>query len=342
MLRIAADGSGRRLMLFGRPPAGSSDNGSAQDAPDWTRVRPATIRSTLERAQALPAGGWYVLDGSRQIRERPSFYWVAGREVVAWRMDGVARAAPNACPHMSAPLSEGRVRHGRLVCPWHGLELAAKRHGAWAPLPTCDDGVLTWVRLEDGDPATDRPILAQRPARYIEGTIRRVARCEPGDVLANRLDPWHGAHFHPHTFARLRVLDETDDVLRVRVAFRVLGRFCVEVDCTFHCPERRTIVMTIVDGEGVGSVVETHATPLAPGYTAVIETTLATSERIGFALARRASFVVRPFIERAAGRLWVEDAAYAERASYLRRGDDPARWIAESGPTVSPGARVQP
>ena len=43
----------------------------------------------------------------------------------------------------------------------------------------------------------------------------------------------------------------------------------VEVDAVFHCPEPRTIVMTIVEGEGKGSVVETHATPIAPGRTAV-------------------------------------------------------------------------
>ena len=39
----------------------------------------------------------------------------------------------------------------------------------------------------------------------------------------------------------------------------------MEVDARFHCPEPRTIVMTIIRGEGVGSDVETHATPLEAG-----------------------------------------------------------------------------
>ena len=48
--------------------------------------------------------------------------------------------------------------------------------------------------------------------------------------------------------------------------------------------------MRIVDGEGAGSVVETHATPLGSGpdglpRTAVIEASIAHSDRPGFARA---------------------------------------------------------
>jgi isorenieratene synthase len=145
------------------------------------------------------------------------------------------------------------------------------------------------------------------------------ARCEPSDILANRLDPWHGAHYHPHSFARLVVLDDDGDVLTVRVAYRVAGPLAVEVDATFHCPDRRTIVMTIVDGEGVGSVVETHATPISSDRCAVIEATIASSDRKGFGVARRLAPLLRGMINRRAGRLWVEDIAYAERRYALRQ-----------------------
>lgn len=107
----------------------------------------------------------------------------------------------------------------------------------------------------------------------------------------------------------------------MRVVYRVLGRLGVEVDARFCCPEPRTIAMTIVSGEGEGSVVETHARPIAPGRTAIIEATLAASDRLGFRAARLASPLLRPLIRRAAERLWVEDAAYAERRWALRRGD---------------------
>lgn len=76
--------------------------------------------------------------------------------------------------------------------------------------------------------------------------------------------------------------------------------------------------MTIVDGDGVGSVVETHATPMGSGRTAIVEATLATSERAGFARVLPVAPAVRWFMERVARRLWVDDIGYAERAYDLR------------------------
>jgi hypothetical protein len=76
--------------------------------------------------------------------------------------------------------------------------------------------------------------------------------------------------------------------------------------------------MTIVEGEGKGSVVETHATPIEPGRTAIVEATLASSDRKGFRHALKLRRLVRPFIERSARRLWTDDAAYAERLYTLR------------------------
>jgi isorenieratene synthase len=148
--------------------------------------------------------------------------------------------------------------------------------------------------------------------------VQLEARCDPEDIIANRLDPWHGVHFHPYAFASLTVLDPDDDVLKVRVAKRLIGRIVAETDATFHSPEPRSIVMTIVEGEGKGSVVETHATPVEPGRTMVVEATLATSDRKGFRHARRLQPFIRPFMERSARRLWVDDAAYAERLYELR------------------------
>jgi isorenieratene synthase len=116
------------------------------------------------------------------------------------------------------------------------------------------------------------------------------------------------------------VVDRQADEITVRVAYRVLGPLAVEVDARFHCPDPRTIVMTIVRGEGEGSVVETHATPTRPGHTAIVEATLATSERRGFELARRSGRVLRPIMRWAARRLWTEDAQYAERLYALRAG----------------------
>jgi isorenieratene synthase len=198
--------------------------------------------------------------------------------------------------------------------------LGPEGHGAWKPYAVYDDGVLTWVRVGGEDPETPKPVLPPRPDVYMEGVIRMEASCEPSDVIANRLDPWHGAHFHPYSFAELKVIDRDDDMLKARVSKRLIGRICVETDAIFYSPEPRTIVMTIVEGEGKGSVVETHATPIEAGRTAIIEATLATSGRKGFRRAMKLQRFIRPFIERSARRLWVDDAAYAERLSALRGG----------------------
>lgn len=307
-----------RVINFGRR---LPDRPVVSTAEDWQQSDQRWIANALEHALKRSGGGWFVVDASRAIGEQPRRYPIAGHDLVFWRADGRLHAAPDACPHMGASLAAGCVRAGKLVCLWHGLELGAQPFGNWRPLPVVEDGVLAWVRLDDaGEAPAAQPVIATRPQRFIDATIRMEAACEPEDVIANRLDPWHGVHYHPHSFRRLRVVEQLEDELTVRVAFGVLGSLCVEVDARFHCPDRRTIVMTIVDGDGKGSVVETHATPIAPGRAAVIESTLATSDRPQFALALRAARLIRPLIERAAARLWVEDIAYAERRRALRNG----------------------
>jgi hypothetical protein len=107
------------------------------------------------------------------------------------------------------------------------------------------------------------------------------------------------------------------------VSFKLAGRLVVPVRAEFTAPEPRTVVMRITEGEGATSVVETHATPLGPGpdgspRTAVIEAVVAVSDRRGFAVARAVAPALRPLVRWAAGRLWRDDLAYAERRRLLR------------------------
>ncbi len=311
--------------------------------PDWKQANPATIQAAVGRALAKPSGGWFVLGASRayggspalvlvaRLRRQHGFHpqlgpWretVADQELVLWRTEphGALHAAPAACPHMGAHLADGAVRDGCLVCPWHGLMLDAP-HGRWSQLPVHEDGVLAWVQLDPSAPgALAAPIVAKRPDSFLDGVIRVDATCEPADIVANRLDPWHGTHFHPYAFTALRVIDETDDAIDLVVSYKVVGSYSVEVTARFETPEPRTIVMRIVDGEGTGSVVETHATPISScsfksgtvPRTAVVEATLATSDRPGFVHALRGAAVARPLIRLSATRLWRDDARYAER-----------------------------
>ena len=311
-MRRVSDVHGRPLWLFG------ADLGElpAPPRPDWQAADPRWIAGALDRALERPAGGWHVVAGSAALRGKPLAARVLGRDLVLWRSAHGVHAADDHCPHLGARWSQGRMQNGAVVCPWHGLALDA-RAPCQALLPAHDDGVLLWVQLP-GEAPLPAPVLPTRPAAALVSVMTLPARCSPREVVENRLDPWHGAHFHGHTFARLKVLEQTDDSITVRVAFRVLGPLAVEVDARFHSPQRRCIAMTIVAGEGEGSVVETHGTALDGEHCQITEAVFAHSARPGFAIARRLGALIAPYMRFAARRLWVEDAAYCERRYELR------------------------
>lgn len=307
----------------------------AAQTPTFQDASPAIIGCALRRSQRRPSGNWFAFASSGSIDKRPVGTHVGGVELVAWRTgDGQLAVGPGACPHLGAELSTGTVDCGELICPWHGLRLDGAPVRGWRPYPAYDDGVLAWVRLDriGGETPTELPIVPQRPGSpQLSAVTTLVGTCEPPDVIANRLDPWHGSWFHPYSFTRLEVLSspapdddlpEQADRFLVAVTFRV-GRLGIPVIAEFTCPEPRTIVMRIIDGEGTGSVVETHATPLGPGpdgapRTAVIEAVIAHSDRPGFVHALRGAPLVTPLMRRAAARLWRDDLAYAERRYQLR------------------------
>ncbi len=308
--------------------------GWAEQVPTFQQAEPAIIDAALQRAHRRPSGNWYVFGASTDVRpDRPLGTQVAGKEIVAWRDEhGGLHVGPAACPHLGADLATGKVDCGALVCPWHGLRLDGGREFGWKPLPAYDDGILVWVRLDEigGEAPLDTPVLPARPGGpQLAAVTRLEGSCEPRDIIANRLDPWHGGWFHPYSFAQLEVLsappvdaDEDSDVFTVAVTFH-LGRIGVPVITAFSVPEPRTVVMQIIEGEGVGSVVETHATPVGLGpdgrhRTAVTEAVIAASGRTGFQLSLLGAPLLRPLMKLGATRLWRDDLAYAERRYALR------------------------
>lgn len=307
----------------------------ASQRPTYKDAEPAIIDAALQRSQRRPSGNWYAFAASDAIRKRPHGTSVGGVEIVAWRdTDGTLHVGPATCPHLGADLATGTVDCGALICPWHGLRLEGGREFGWKPYPAYDDGVLAWVRLDriGGEQPTDVPVVPARPeGPRLHAATRLVGTCEPSDIIANRLDPWHGAWYHPYSFAHLDVLSappidadlpEDQDRFLVPVTFHI-GRFGVPVVAEFTAPGPRTIVMRIVDGEGAGSVVETHATPVGPGpdglpRSAVIEAVIAHSDRPGFVHARHGRPLIAPLMRQAAARLWRDDLAYAERRYQVR------------------------
>lgn len=306
--------------------------------PTYRQAVPAVIDAALARSQARPSGNWFVVAASTEVRSTPFGAVVAGVELVLWRDGGgLLHAGSARCPHLGADLCTGVIDRGQLVCPWHGLRLTGRDRPDWPALPVHDDGVLVWVRLDHigGQAPTDAPVLPARPpGPRIAAVARQTGICEPADIIANRMDPWHGAWFHPYSFTSLEVLSappedpqlpEDQDRFLVAVTFR-MGRLGVPVIAEFTSPEPRTLTMRILEGEGMGSVVETHATPNgvhADGRprSTVIEAVLAHSDRPGFGHALKVQSAITPLMRMAAHRLWRDDLEYAERLYEVRRQD---------------------
>ena len=207
----------------------------------------------------------------------------------------------------------------------------------WKPFPSHDDGVLVWVRLDSvgGEAPLDEPVIVGHGPTgdtadrgHPRGRCLRAGRHhrQPARPLARRLvspvfvHPARGAdHARP----------SDDDRFLVSVTFR-MGRFGVPVIAEFTTPDARTVVMRIIEGEGTGSVVETHATPTASGpdgrrASTVIEATIASSPAPGFAVRAARGPLITPLMRHAATRLWRDDLAYAERRYRLRTGGQEGR-----------------
>lgn len=305
----------------------------------WRQASPRRIAASLADAQSRPTGGWRVAGASTELGADTSLLrTVHGRELVLWRdVDGSLRAGDGACPHLGAALDGCDVVDGAVLCRWHGMALGSRTSPRWATVDAHDDGVLLWVRAgaNDGSEAgPSRPVLPTRPDpdASLVSVISLPASCEPRDIIANRLDPWHGAWLHPYAFSDLEVLESRSSVDRlvIRVAYRLGPTLAVPVVADFTCPDSHSIVMTILEGEGAGSVVETHATAVTapgdhPAKTVMTEAVVATSQRVGFRVARLLGPVVRVGMRASARQLWADDLVYAERRYALRRRD-PDRW----------------
>ncbi len=86
---------------------------------------------------------------------------IGDRWVALFKLGDELHAIDNACPHASAPLCDGSVLHGKVVCFLHCWEFDL-RTGA------CDVGaqwnVRTWpVRVVDGQVQIQVDAIATRP-----------------------------------------------------------------------------------------------------------------------------------------------------------------------------------
>ncbi len=69
------------------------------------------------------SGYWHPVALSESLTERkPVGTRLLDVNLVIYRLDGRVTAAFDRCPHRGTRLSLGTLSHGRLICPYHGLE----------------------------------------------------------------------------------------------------------------------------------------------------------------------------------------------------------------------------
>jgi nitrite reductase/ring-hydroxylating ferredoxin subunit/uncharacterized membrane protein len=102
-----------------------------------------------------PVIGDAALAESSMVRAR-----AGGTDILLVRQHGRVCALIHSCAHLGGPLSEGTLKEGSVVCPWHGSEFAL------------DDG-----RVLNGPATHDQPCLAVRER---DGRIEVKAAPHPG------------------------------------------------------------------------------------------------------------------------------------------------------------------
>jgi len=76
------------------------------------------------------------------------------RSLALSNIDGELHAIDNLCTHDDGPLGDGRLQHGRIICPRHGAAFDAKT-GAALTLPAVKSVKSYYVSVEGGDVFVD-------------------------------------------------------------------------------------------------------------------------------------------------------------------------------------------
>jgi nitrite reductase/ring-hydroxylating ferredoxin subunit/uncharacterized membrane protein len=89
----------------------------------------------------LQVAGWTPVLPVAALDGRPQRVEVDGVGLVLHRDGGKVLAVGEYCPHLGAPMSDGWVDRGRVVCPWHGSRFECQsgdvlKGPATAPLPS--------------------------------------------------------------------------------------------------------------------------------------------------------------------------------------------------------------
>ena len=167
---------------------------------------------------------WYVAAAATELADAPLGRTVCGQPMVFFRnAAGTAVALEDWCPHRGAPLSLGRVKDGRLICGYHGLEMGCdgrtvampgQRVRGFPPIgsfPVTEYAGFVWVW--PGEPQRARPEALPQlpwvndPDWTFAGGMYHV-RCNYRLMIDNLMDLTHETYVHADSIGQTEI-DET-------------------------------------------------------------------------------------------------------------------------------------
>ncbi|MGJ3248881.1 MAG: Rieske 2Fe-2S domain-containing protein [Elainellaceae cyanobacterium] len=172
---------------------------------------------------------WYPVIPTAMLAEKPQGFELLGQKIVIWLdNNGRPAAAVDRCCHRSAQLSNGRIKHGNIVCPYHGWTFGGTGQCLNVPQLSEQDPIpktyqiktyqcqtrygYVWVCL--GDPIQSIPDIpeAHDPDFRLIPEFYEPWRCAGLRVMENEFDLAHPTFVHTTTFGSTEhpIPDEMD------------------------------------------------------------------------------------------------------------------------------------
>ena len=171
---------------------------------------------------------WYIAAESRALRSVPLQRTIVGEHVVIFCDErGAPAALRDRCAHRNMRLSLGKVKEGRIECPYHGWTYAADGECVTTPtahvdsFPAIERDGFVWIWMGNAAPSRE-PFHFEHVDEKGWTTFRMTTRFEASAFacLENFLDVPHTVYVHSGWFrsrdvkpARARVRTERDSAV---------------------------------------------------------------------------------------------------------------------------------
>ncbi len=164
---------------------------------------------------------WYVLLDSKEVKkERVLGVTRLGEKLVFWRDSrGEVHCMADLCPHLGARLSQGKVIHDTLQCPFHGFEYDSSGQCTYLPAygrrgvipkalrvkryPVYEMQGFIWVYWGESDSEPEPPRFFDSFSSQLNyGSFRQHWNVHYSRMVENQLDVAHLPFVHHNTIGK--------------------------------------------------------------------------------------------------------------------------------------------